>query len=98
MGHVPAQSGQLLLPVDGTEFLQGLIPTADGLGCGRVDEGKRLDLTERKIQHAQDDLSQIGSLDLRLRVFVARGVILLGVQPYADAVLNTSATAPALFG
>lgn len=84
--------GQRAVFVDGVEFTQELEATGDGLLGWRVDERKSFDLTQLEADHSQNDLGQVGALDLGLRVFWPREEILLRVETHADAVLDASTT------
>ena len=69
--HVAAEGSELLVLVEGVELAQQLETAGDGLPRGGVDKGEGLDLTQLEVDHPQDDLGEVGALDLGLGVFVA---------------------------
>ncbi len=86
------------LPVDGAELQERLVTVLDVLRVGPVDEGEDVRVAETEVDHAEDDLGQVGAQDLGRREPGPGFVILLGVEPDADARLDAAAAALALVG
>ena len=113
-GEVPADRGQLpFLPRpnvrlvagvanpghrDRAELFQQLVAGPDRLGRRRVDKGKPLDVSETGHFHPQDDVGQIGALNLGLRETRPLEIVRLGKEPDADAFGHAAAAAFALVG
>ncbi|GIR69253.1 MAG: hypothetical protein CM15mP74_05040 [Halieaceae bacterium] len=72
-------------------------PSRTTFGSG-VDKGKAIHVPQTQLEHAQHDGREIGAADLRVGEFRAAQKILLAVEPEADAVRQTTATALALIG
>ena len=81
-----------------SKFVQQIVTRADGRTDGRIDEGEILDLAELEGLHAQDDLGEVRTLNLRHGEAVALFKIFLRIQTDADAVLHTACTAGTLVG
>ena len=96
--HVAAQAGQPALRIQGAQLFQQEKATPDGLGRGRVDDGKGLHLAQLQGQHVQDHLGQVGALDLGLGVDRPGEEVGLAVEAHAHPVGEPAATALALPG
>ena len=97
-GQITAQGRQFTLLVEGSQFLQQRVASADGHRGRRIEEREGLDVAEARGLHAQDDLSQVGPLDFGLRERRPRFVVLLGIKPNANTRLNTTRPSFALVG
>ena len=69
-----------------------------GAASGASTNGKRGDVAEAERGHLEDDRGEAGALDLGLGELGPRVVVLLGVEPDADAVGEAAAAAGALVG
>ena len=96
--HVPAPSGQPPFPVDGPQFGEQLEPVPDRLGRGWIEKGEGVDVAQFQRQHAQDDLREIGALQLGRGEFRPAGQVGLAVKPEADASRHASAPSGPLQG
>ena len=96
--EVVAEPRECALFIQRAEFLKQGVAVGDGGGRGRLDERKRLDVAQVERLHAQNDLGEVGALDLRLRERRARIEILLRVEPDANACLHAARAAFALVG
>ena len=64
-GPIVSADGQLV--VHRTDLKQSPIPISNRFGTGRIEEGKRIDLTELQCFRLKDYRRQVSSLDLRRR-------------------------------
>jgi len=78
------------------ELLEQRVAGADRLRRRHVDEREALDIAEPEGLQAQDDVGQIGALDLGLGEARARVVILLRIQAHAHALRHAAGAALAL--
>ena len=97
-GEFAAKWRELVRFTEGAEFVQQIVTRADGRTDGRIDEGEILDFAELEGLHAQDDLSEVCTLNLRHGEAVALLKIFLRVKSDADAVLHATGTARTLIG
>ncbi|EKD35615.1 MAG: hypothetical protein ACD_75C01842G0002, partial [uncultured bacterium] len=65
IGHDPAPSGKMHGVVDRTQFPEKLISFLDRVFKGRIDKGKFFRPAEVEGNHLENDLGQIGTLQLR---------------------------------
>ena len=65
--EVVAEPREGALFIQRAEFLEQGVAVGDGGGRGRLDKRKRLNVPQVERLHAQNDLGQVGALDLRLR-------------------------------
>ena len=98
VSHVDAETRKALVSIDGAQFLQQLVPTLDGGRLRWIDEGELLHLPELQIEHAENDVGQIRTLDFGLCVFRARAEVLFAVQSHADSFRHTTTATFALLG
>ena len=63
--HGPPSVGQPPFTVDGPQFGEQLEPGPYSLGRGSIEKGKGVDVAQFQRQHAQNDLGEIGALQLR---------------------------------
>src|ERR1017187_5641076 len=96
--EVFAESREGALFIQRAEFLEQRVTVGDGGERGRLDKRKRLNVAQVERLHAQNDLGEIGALDLRLREWRPRIEILLRIEPDANACLHASRAALALVG
>ena len=89
-GQIATQRRQFALFIQGTQFLQERVTTTDGHRGRRIQERESLDVAQARGLHPQDDLGQVGPLDLRLRERRTRFKILLGIQSDTNTRLNTA--------
>ena len=96
--HFAADAGEVALLVDGAQLAQGLPAIRDRARVGRIDEGEILHAAQAQGQHAQDHAGQRGAQDFRVGEPRARGEVVFGIQPIADAGGDAAAAALALVG
>ena len=84
--------------VDGRELGQQLVAVGDRARRRRLHERERGDVGKAERRHAQDDRRERRAQDLRIGEARSCGVVLLGVQAHADAVLDPAAAAGTLVG
>ena len=96
--EIPAERGQLAPVIQRAQFLEQRVAVINRGGRGRLHERERLHLAEVRRLHPQNDLGQIGALNLRLGEGRARIEVFLRIEPDADAVLHTARAALALIG
>ena len=84
--------------LQGAELLEQLHTGLDVALVGRVHEREPTDVAEPERGHLQDDRGQVGAQDLGVGELRAGLEVLLGVEPDADARLDTAAAALALVG
>ena len=96
-GHEPAVGGEAVFAGERPQLTQGAVAVADGRGRRRVDEGEAGRVAQAQADHLQDDLGQVGALDLGHGERFARLEILLAVETHAEARAGAAAAAAALF-
>ncbi len=94
--EIAAQRGQPARIVDGAEFLQQLVAVGDRTRARRLEKRKRLDVAEVQRGHAQDHRRQRAAQDLRIGVARSRRVVVLAIEPDADAGGDAAAAPRAL--
>src|ERR1017187_909026 len=96
--EIVAELREFARVVERAEFLQEQVAALNCRRWRRIDERKRLNVTEPIRLHAQNNFGQIRALDFRLRVLRGLQKIFLGIQPDAHAVLHAPGAAFALVG
>ena len=81
----------LSFPGNGPQFHEGIKPILDASLCGGVNKGKGRDTPQFQKNHAQDDLSQVGSKNFRRRKFIPCLIILFRIEPDTCPFLNPAA-------
>ena len=94
--EIAAQRGQPARVVDGAEFLQQLVAVGDRTRARRLEKRERLDVAEVQRGHAQDHGRQRAAQDLRIGVARSRRVVVLVIEPDADAGGDATAAPRAL--
>src|SRR5690606_27206594 len=84
--------------LNSAELFEKCVARADRLRGGHVDEREALDVAETEGLQPEDHVGEVGALDLGLRETRTFEVVLLAVQPDADALGNSTGAALALVG
>src|SRR5690606_18113864 len=82
--ELPTDVGQFVPLVDRAEFPQRAITLADRILARRIDQRKLVDRPQPQRQRLQDDRSEVGAADFGRGEGVARLVIFLRKESYAD--------------
>ena len=92
------ESRGLAATFEGAELLEQRDAVTQGAPVWRVDEAELLEVSQAEVGHLQDDRRQVRPQDLRIGEARPVVVVLLGVEPQADALGHAAAPARALVG
>ncbi len=95
-GHQAAVGGEVVVIDNGPQFLKDAVAIADSGGRRGINEGEPGRIAQFEVDHLQDDLGQVGTLDFRQGKGFAGEKILLAVQADASTWSGPAATASAL--
>ena len=95
-GHLPAESRDAPLAIHRAEFLQQSIAVVEQARVGRVEKRELLRTAEAECSHLQHQAREVRAQQFGLGVAWPREVVVLGIEPDADALAFAAATAATL--